>query len=192
MFMQGRGVQKPVRGRKYIPSWLRGQNRACGARKIAARASWSQAHRSPCSDSSPSYSHPRCVPNRFCDAHRTGGPFVGSTSLVIHLLPLFSCDLVKFSWPFMQTGRIHTGPHAQLRYCHFAAGERPAHKWCGILALTFWAGHPSLSHTLRESRARKRPSRRLGVLLKVCQLLHAAIRFRLDNDAQRLGRIYVD
>jgi hypothetical protein len=185
MFMQGRGVQKPVRDRKYTPSWLRGQNRPCGARKIAARASWSQAHRSPCSDSSPSYSHPRCVPNRFCDAHRAGGPFVGSTSLVIHLLPLFSCDLVKFSWPFMQTGRIQTGPHAQLRYGHFAAGERPGHEGSGVLALTFWASHPPLSQPLR-SRARKTPSRRLSVLLKVCQLLHAAITFVHDAPSRLL------
>jgi len=58
------------------------------------------------SDSCPSYSHLRCVPNRFCDAHRAGSPFVGSTSLVIQLLQPLSCALFKFSRPFMQTGRI--------------------------------------------------------------------------------------
>src|SRR5512140_2467000 len=45
------------------------------------------------SDSYPSYSHPRCAPNRFCDAHRAGVPFVGSTSLAIQLLQPLSCAL---------------------------------------------------------------------------------------------------
>ena len=78
----------------------------------------------------------------------------------------------RVSWPCVQTGRIHTGPHSHLRYCHFAAGDRPAHERFGILVLTFWAGHLPLSHTLRRSRARESPP---SFLLKVCRLLHAAI-----------------
>jgi hypothetical protein len=75
-------------------------------------------------------------------------------------------------WPCVQTGRIRTGPHSQLRYCHFASGDRPAHERFGILALTFWTGHFALSHALRKSSARKSPP---SFLLKVCRLLHAAI-----------------
>jgi len=74
----------------------------------------------------------------------------------------------RVSWPCVQTGRIDTGPHSQLRYCHFAAGDRPAHERSGILALTFWTGHLPLS----QSSARKS---HLIFLLKACRLLHAAI-----------------
>ena len=76
------------------------------------------------------------------------------------------------SWPCVQTGRIRTGPHSHLRYCHFASGDRPDHERFGVLALTFLAGHLPLSHTLRKSSARKHPP---SFLLKVCRLLHAAI-----------------
>lgn len=74
---------------------------------------------------------------------------VGSTSVVVQPRQRLSYDLFQFPRPLVQTGRVQTGPHAQLRYGHFAAGERPAHEWCGMLALTFWAGHPPRSHTLR-------------------------------------------
>ena len=86
--------------------------------------------------------------------------------------------VLRFSRPFMQTVRILTGPHSQLRYCHFAAGDRPAHERCGVLAMTFWAAHTPLSHTLRGNGTRKspreldrsRPNRRSSLLLNVCHV----------------------
>src|SRR5580765_8302047 len=114
------------------------------------------------------------------DAHNVAGPLAGPTSLGMQLLQPLSCALVKFSRPLMQTGRIQTGPHAQWRYGYFAGRERPGYERFGVLALTFWAGHPPLSQPLR-SRVRKTPSRRLSVLLKVCRLLHTAITFVHDG-----------
>ena len=112
----------------------------------------------------------------------------------------------RFSRPFIQTVRILTGPHSQLREGHFAAGDRPAHERCGVLAMTFWAAHTPLSHTLRGSGTRKspreldrsRPNRRSSLLLNVChvgrlhgvyireELIHVSIILRHDGLLSRL------